>query len=125
MPCCGQHSGNGSGAVDRRVGNENYIRPDEPCVLCAEKHLSTAYALAKENGYESINRHAIIGQLVAASWHLYADNSAIAGKIRDIRHLIQKRREAEVDWNTVLVEVDALASRETRDTSAAPSQTTP
>jgi len=81
-------------------------------VFCAEKHISTAYALASENGYEMPNRQAIVGQLVAAGWHIYKDHPELAAKVRDMRHLIQWRREAEVDWTKVLKSIDALAAAE-------------
>ena len=111
MSCCGQHRIE-HGKGDFPAGNEHYKAPAEPCVFCAEKHIGTAYALANETGYESPNRLAIIGQLVAAGWHLYKEHPDLAAKVRDIRHLIQWRREAEVDWTPVSAEIDKLAVAE-------------
>ena len=39
----------------------------------------------------------------------------LAEKIRDIRHLVQQRREAEIDWTPVALEIDALASAEAEE----------
>ena len=113
MSCCGQHRIE-HGKGDFPAGNEHYKAPEEPCVFCAEKHIGTAKELARENGYEVPNRLAIIGQLVAAGWHLHKENPELAAKVRDIRHLIQWRREAEVDWMPVAVEIDRLATEESK-----------
>lgn len=86
--------------------------PTDACALCAEKHLSTAYALACESFYENENRQRIIGELTAASWHVYRLDKALALSVREARHAIQERREAEVDWKPMLAAVDALAGKE-------------
>lgn len=109
MSCCGKHKekvATGAPDVERKT------LPSDECILCAEKHLATAYALAVENGYESVNRIAIIGQLCLSQWHCWHADIELAKSIRDIRHLIQQRREAEVDWTPMLAEMDALASAE-------------
>ena len=61
MACCGKHKGGGDSSV--RVPP---IYPATGCELCAEKHLSTAYALAGEAGYVAINRQRIIGVSIHA-----------------------------------------------------------
>lgn len=109
MACCGQHKGGDESSV--RVPP---IYPATGCELCAEKHLSTAYALAGEAGYVSINRQRIIGELTACALHLYKEHAELAEKVRAMRHLIQQRREAEVDWNPLLAEIDALAAAEAK-----------
>ena len=88
-------------------------RPDEVCYYCAEKHLSTAATLAKEQGYAGINRGYIIGELVAASWHLYGGGKAAAelsAALREFRHRIQSRREDETltDFSPYLLAIDAI-----------------
>lgn len=88
------------------------IAPTEPCVFCAEKHLATAYALAQESGYVPLNRARIIGELVASQWHLWRLSLPLAEKIRDVRHLVQRRKESEIDWPPLLSEMNELASRE-------------
>ena len=64
-------------------------RPTEPCYLCAEKHIATAAALARENGYDSANRVMLIGELVLAQWHLWSLDRKLAESVRDLRHQIQ------------------------------------
>ena len=81
--------------------------------MCAEKHLSTAFALAGEAGYVPINRQRIIGELTAAALHLYKEHPGLAEDIRSARHLIQQRKESEVEWAPLLEGMDSLASAET------------
>ena len=109
MACCGQHKGGGDSSV--RVPP---IYPATGCELCAEKHLSTAFALAGEAGYVAVNRQRIIGELTACALHLYKEHAELAEKVRAMRHLIQQRREAEVDWMPMLAEIDALTAAEAK-----------
>lgn len=116
MGCCGKHKAAGEekapaesiGAVGDRARFSIY--PSEGCVMCAEKHLSTALALAGEAGYITPNRQRIIGELTACALHLYKEHAELAENVRAIRHLIQQRRETEVDWMPLLAEMDALAT---------------
>ena len=118
MSCCGKHK---KVAVSV-AGNENtssgvpvddgVIYPETGCVMCAEKHLSTAYALAGEAGYVTPNRQRIVGEMTASALHLFREYRELAGSIRAARHLIQQRREAEVNWEPMLSEMDALAAAE-------------
>lgn len=113
MSCCGKHlARQASGKADYPRGDEHFKAPTEPCVCCAEKHLSTAYALAMEVGYETPNRQRIAGELVACQWHLYKHNSPLAAQVRAARHLIQWRKESQVDWLPLLKGVDALVNAE-------------
>lgn len=114
MGCCGKHrkSASESEPSTAKERGEYGIRPSDACVLCAEKHLSTAYALAVERGYETPNRQRIIGELSAAGMHLHLEHRELAESIRDMRHLIQYRRESEVDWTPVSAEIDKLAAAE-------------
>lgn len=98
-------------------------QPTASCLYCAEKHLATAAALAREQGYEAPNLGYIVGELVAAAWHLASggnDRQELASKIRDLRHDIQRRkiRPAETDFAPLLREIDRLI---TVDIAAAPS----
>ena len=110
MGCCGKHKSLVSSGLPDLA---RAILPTDECVLCAEKHLSTAYALAQECGYEGVNRQRIIGEIVLSQWHVWHSNMKLAEKIRTIRHLIQQRREAEVDWHPLLTAMDALATAAT------------
>lgn len=115
MGCCGKHreqkettqDGNKSTPTPR-----SFVYPAEGCELCAEKHLSTAFALAGEAGYVAVNRQRIIGELTACALHLYKEHKELAENVRAARHLIQQRREKEVDWMPMLAEMDALAAAE-------------
>lgn len=109
MSCCGGHTKSGRG-----TDSPFYIAPEEPCVLCAEKHLATAYALACESGYATPNRQRIIGELVAAQWHLFREHGDLAMKIRAMRHLAQRRNEEKIDWLPALAEIDRIAAAEAR-----------
>ena len=91
------------------------ILPSDPCIFCAEKHFATAWRIANEYGYVAANRAAIIGELVLCQWHLWkTDHLDLCEKVRDIRHAVQQRREAEVDWLPALAEMDALATEESK-----------
>lgn len=117
MSCCGKHRKAAlKDAPARKTATGIY--PAEGCELCAEKHLSTAYALAGEAGYVPINRQRIIGELTACALHLYKEHAELAEKVRDARHIIQKRRESELDWNPLLMEIDRLVTKELEKTIA-------
>lgn len=114
MSCCGKHAFKAKSSAKSEKPKDYFIGPYEPCVFCAEKHLSDALDLARECGYETPNRQAIIGALGSCARHLWTENRATAEKVRAARHLIQRRREAEVDWNPLLAEIDALAAAEAK-----------
>lgn len=100
------------GAIDA----PHLIRPDEPCLFCAEKHLAAAMQLANECGYEVPNRQKIVGELVLAQWHLYRKHYSLAEKLRDIRHLVQSREESKIGtaWTEVCFEIDSLVQIENK-----------
>ena len=95
---------------NQKVRDGEEKRPKSPCIFCAEKHLSTAYALSKEIGYEGINRQWIIGELVLSQWHL-KEHLDEAMEIRKIRHQIQSRREQDVKWEPILEKIGKLADK--------------
>lgn len=88
--------------------------PIEGCLFCAEKHLSTAAALARELGYIPINRGYVIGEIVAACWHLNGTKIpnaiALADKLRDFRHQIQGRTDDKscINFDQYLKEINDL-----------------
>ena len=98
------------GAIDA----PHLIRPDEPCLFCAEKHIAAAMQLANECGYEAPNRQKIVGELVLAQWHLYRKNYSLAEKLRDIRHLVQSREESKIGtaWTEICMDVDSLIRKQ-------------
>lgn len=112
MGCCGKHKkAAAAGTVNVAAAPETGLYPHTGCVLCAEKHLSTAYALAGEAGYVPVNRQRIIGELTAAALHLFKEHAEMAERVRGMRHAIQTRREADVNWNPLLAEIDELARK--------------
>lgn len=109
MSCCGKHRKAAlKDAPARKTATGIY--PAEGCELCAEKHLSTAYALAGEAGYVPINRQRIIGELTACALHLYKEHAELAEKVRAMRHLIQNRNEDAADWHPLLTAMDWAAT---------------
>jgi len=107
MSCCGKHK------EKLEIGLPDMERktlPSDECALCAEKHLASAYALAVENGYEGVNRASIIGQLCLAQWHCWHSDIKLAESIRDIRHLVQQRREIEIVWESALKKMDEIVN---------------
>ena len=98
------------GAIDA----PHLIRPDEPCLFCAEKHLAAAMQLANECGYEAPNRQKIVGELVLAQWQLKKKNYSLAEKLRDIRHLVQSREESKIGtaWTEICFEIDSLVRKQ-------------
>jgi hypothetical protein len=111
--CCGKNVKRKArdGAESPPRPADYFIGPAEACALCAEKHLSTAYALACEVGYAVPNRQRIIGELTAATLHLWAEHRELAEKVRALRHIIQQRREAEAGWLVLIAEIDGLVSQ--------------
>ena len=110
MSCCGRHK-DGYGEVDKPLT----IKPDTECVFCGYKHFCAARAFWREglsSGYAPENRADTCGELSAAQWHLWRKDYALAQMIRDIRHLIEHRREAEVVWGPTLERIDVLVENE-------------
>lgn len=90
-----------------------HTKPNEPCLYCCEKHLSTAWALQRERGYEVVNRQAIIGEMVGAALHLPLDETDLSAKILNARHAIQDShtKEPDVDWEGLMRDIDGLISK--------------
>lgn len=111
MSCCGKHLDRAGRPMPPHDGHA--ILPSEPCIFCAEKHLDYAFHLSsREVGYSAVNRADAIGSMVAAQWHLHPFDFELAKSLRDIRHRIQMRQEAAIDWKPALSAMDALASAE-------------
>lgn len=97
--------------------NMNTTYPITPCIFCAEKHYSTAMALANEVSYTSSNRQFIIGELVAAQLHVYKKYPELSQKIRQIRHLVQYRKENEIDWIPICLEINEIITKKLQETN--------
>lgn len=130
MACCGQHLKSRPSGGSPRAANtvspqkDRVIVPYSQCVFCAEKHLSDAWDLAREVGYEFPNRQTIIGALGSAERHLVIKWNPLAEKIRAARHLVQLREESKVEWKPLLAEIDALASEAAKNLKAENKATT-
>lgn len=94
-------------AVDYSIG------PDDYCPICADKHFSTAMQAAAEIGYEDVNRNMIVGELELARKHL-AQIANLAEQIRQIRHLVQYRKEKQIGalWLDVCRHINSLITAE-------------
>ncbi len=104
MTCCGEKTSQAGDAAP-------IVRPHFPatqCIQCAEKHISLASALAWECGYKAPNRQRVIGELAAAALHLCVEHKELADRVRAVRHLIQQRKEPEVQWDDLLTEMDKV-----------------
>ena len=108
MSCaCKKHA-----AKDAQADTPELISPDVPCVLCGDKHLSTAFALHRETGYSIEDRARIVGELVLAAWHVWTHAIELARLLRDMWHQIQMRSEDEVDWTQALNMMNELVKKE-------------
>ena len=122
MGCCGNHEirtrriePNAASIAKSESPREDFvIMPYMPCAFCAEKHVSDAWDMSRECGYATPNRQTIIGALGSAERHLFVNWRPLAEKVRAARHLVQLRREGEIDWKPLLAEIDALATAEAR-----------
>lgn len=94
-------------------------RPDEPCIYCAHKHISTARALYDlEIGYRSLNKSDAIGQLILAAWHYDKEHHDLALKCRDCWLKIERLQDCrdqlaalqKTAWKLVTEDRDRLAA---------------
>ena len=114
MSCCGQHRANAVLEADA----PGAIQPDDPCLLCAEKHFETAYVLCAEYGYTDTNRGRAIGELVLCGWHLWkSGNDNLARAVRKIRGLLQLRRDNKIDWHPAATAIRWAAAAEAKRTA--------
>lgn len=114
--CCGGKHKSERTAAKRERPADYFLTPFAPCVLCAEKHISDAWDLARECGYETPNRQTVIGALGSAARHLWSDHREFAERVRAFRHQIQLRQESGLDWRPILTEIDVLAAAEVKNT---------
>lgn len=90
----------GCGKSSTRIPPTGRTRPTDQCLFCAQKHIAEAFAAWHEYTYSAENRLWIIGQLRAAVSHTYRDHATIADLARDLAHIIQQVRDADIsdDW---------------------------
>lgn len=91
-------------AGEDTAGSQLYVPQDgltyEAHPLIGELFFCSAFRLAFECGYESVNRSMIVGDLSLAQVHLYRYNYNFAERIRDIRHRVQRSEFTSLakDW---------------------------
>ncbi len=93
-------------------------RPEEPCIYCAEKHIAAASALARENGYEAVNRSMMLGELILAQWHLWHLDRPLGERVRDLRHALQSGES--YDLPALAAAVSAAAMKATTQNHLSP-----
>lgn len=103
MACrCQKHKIGAPPSAEELTPTDYTTLPEESCDICAEKHFSTALALANEKGYGGVNLHRIVGDLACAVWHTYEAHRELAEAIRDLRHHIQLRRKSDLSrWSGI------------------------
>lgn len=83
--------------------NESHSVPVGQDIKKSELAFCVAWRLAEECGYISINRNLIIEKLTMAQIYCYQIDYELAKKIRDVRHLIQYRKETEIGESWVQI----------------------
>ena len=73
---------------------EGRMRPDEPCTMCAYKHLLLAYAAYNELSYEADNRDYVAGQMRLAVEHLKIEHREFALALRDLSVAVEQARDS-------------------------------
>ena len=76
--------------------NAEVVFAQEQCLYCALKHLTIAWTLFTEYGYEDLNLASIDGNLRLAIQHLQYIEKDFCQQIRNIAVNIEKRRFDEV-----------------------------
>jgi hypothetical protein len=112
MSCNCKRNDNGLNLMD--LPDDYSKKPEDFCVLCADKHFSTALTLSKESGYEYLNKRYVVGELVLLQWHLGKKYQLYCKKIRYLRHLWQigNYSEAEPLWKPLGEELDEIIKLE-------------
>lgn len=88
-------SNNQQKSSDKKFSRNGMVSNDQD-LKKSEIAFCVSWRLAEECGYISINRNLIIEKLTIAQIHCYIVNYELAKKLRDIRHLIQYRKENEI-----------------------------
>lgn len=55
---------------------------------------------------------ALDGELCLAQWHIYHIDIELAKQMREMRHLVQMRKEKEIVWTPALNSMAALVEKE-------------
>ncbi len=88
--------------------------PDDPCIICIQKHYLTADGVMHEYGHlNNDNRNCAIKELQLALLHSAEKYPEIASRIHDLRRQVQYRQEIPAeDWKTVTAMIDQVLEKE-------------
>ena len=96
--------------------------PDDPCIICIQKHFLTADGAMHEYGHlNNDNRNCAIKELQLALLHSAEKYPDIAARIHDLRRQIQYRQDIPLaDWKTVTGLIDQIIEKELFSVPAVP-----
>ncbi|MBE6371246.1 MAG: hypothetical protein E7055_04145 [Lentisphaerae bacterium] len=96
--------------------------PDDPCIICIQKHYLTADGIMHEYGHiNNDNRNAAIKELQLALLHSSEKYPEIASQLHAIRRKIQYRQDIPAEgWKTVTGMIDQIIEKELFSATAAP-----
>lgn len=88
--------------------------PDDPCIICIQKHYLTADGAMHEYGHlTNANRNTAIKELQLALLHSAEKYPDIAARIHDLRRQVQYRQDIPAeDWKTVTGMIDDVLEKE-------------
>ncbi len=96
--------------------------PDDPCIICIQKHFLTADGVIHEFGHiNNDNRNVAIRELQLALLHSAEKYPEIASRIHTLRRQIQYRQDIPLaDWKTVTGLIDQIIEKELFSIPAVP-----
>ena len=88
--------------------------PDDPCIICIQKHFLTADGAMHEYGHlNNANRNTAIKELQLALLHSSEKYPEIASRIHNLRRQVQYRQDIPAeDWKTVTAMIDQVIEKE-------------
>ena len=88
--------------------------PQDSCLICAQKHFTTAMRAMNEFGYQDKNRSFAIGELGLALNHVQTDHPQLAAKMRIVRRRIQYHQDPQIGskWDEICADLDAGIAKE-------------
>ena len=108
-----------------KCSNEFETGPQDPCLICAQKHFTAAMRAMSEYGYKDLpkNRNFAIGEIGLAINHVQSEHPQLAGKMRIVRRRIQYRQDDQIGskWDEICVDLDAAIVKELATLPSIPS----
>ena len=98
--------------------------PDDPCIICIQKHYLTADGAMHEYGHlNNANRNCAIKELQLALLHSAENYPEIASRIHALRRQVQYRQDIPAeDWKTVTAMIDQVIEKELFSVPALPAK---